>query len=292
MELRHLRYFVAVAEELHFGRAAARLHLAQPPLTRQIQQLEMELKAELFQRTKRRVALTEAGRVLLVEARALLEQADGAIVAVRRAALGETGWLGIGFVGTAAYEILPDILRAYRQSYPDVELVLREMNTAAQLEAIHERRIHVGLVRPSLRDTALAHETIQQEPLVIVLWEGHPLAKRAELSIADLREQKFVLYPRTPHPNFSDQTINLCISAGFVPDVVQEAQEIQTAISLVSAGMGVTLAPGSIQRLGWPGIVYKPIAPPTPTSDLIAAYRPDDTSPVLRGFLEVARRTA
>jgi len=291
MELRHLRYFVAVAEELHFGRAAARLHIAQPALTRQIQQLEIEIKVVLFQRTKRRVQLTSAGEVLLSEARNLLAGSDNAIAAARRAARGETGWIGIGFVGTATYEVLPVILRAYRGRYPDVEIVLREMSTQAQIQAIHERRIHVGLMRPSKPDKSLATLILQQEPLVIAMCEDHRLVKKAELPLSALKDEQFVLFPCAPRPSFADQIVELCLGAGFVPQVAQEVHEIQTAISLVAAGMGVTLAAQSIERLGLPGVVYRPIASPAPVSELIAAYRIGDASPVLQAFLKIARET-
>lgn len=291
MELRHLRYFIAVAEELHFGHAAARLHLAQPPLTRQIQQLEAELKVTLFQRTKRRVQLTRAGEVLLAEARALMTAADNAVAAAQRAARGESGRLAIGFVGTATYEVLPVLLRPFHNRYPAVDIALSEMSSQEQAPAIHERRIHVGLMRPSLPDRSIATLMLQQEPLVAAVWEGHPLAERPQIALNALRDENFVLYPIRPKPNFADQLVEFCVQAGFVPRVVQEAQETQTAISLVAAGIGVTLAPHSVEKLGWPGVVYRPIAPPAPLSELIAAYRPDEESPVLKAFLDVARET-
>jgi DNA-binding transcriptional LysR family regulator len=287
MELRHLRYFTAVAEELHFGRAAQKLNIAQPPLTRQIQDLERELGAQLFYRTKRRVQLTEAGKALLDEARRMLDQADRIRIIVQRAARGETGRIAIGFVNTAIYEKLPDALRAFRLRYPDAELVLREMNSGSQVEALREKRIQVGFMRNAPADKNLKSILIQKEPLIAVLPSGHRLAAEEEIPLGLLASDPFILYPRSPRPSFADQIIETCVHAGFAPDVAQEALEIQTSMSLVAAGIGVTLAPNSITRLNWPDVVCIPLASPTPISELCAAYRADDESPVLKAFLNV-----
>src|SRR3954453_15892050 len=203
MELRHLRYFVAVAEELHFGRAARRLQLAQPPLSRQIQGLEQELGVRLLERTKRHVELTPAGKVFLEHARKLLTEADHAVAAARRAARGEIGRLAIGFVGAATYSALPELLRVFHTRFPDVELVLYEMTSAHQHDALREGRIEVGFVRPAIPDDTLARRVARGEPLVAALPAGHRLARRDEpIPLSDLAGEPFILFPRDPRPSF------------------------------------------------------------------------------------------
>jgi DNA-binding transcriptional LysR family regulator len=292
VELRHLRYFIAVAEELHFGRAAERLCIAQPPLSQQIRQLEHELGFALFSRTQRRVELTAAGRLFLDEARGALAGLEKAAAAGRRIARGEAGWLGIGFVGTATYELLPALLSAYRARYPDVELVLRELVSARQADALREKRIHVGLARPALAEDGLVSETLVREPLVAALSEGHPLSGARELRLDELAAEPFILFPRHPKPSYADYIHGVCEAAGFAPNVVQESAEIHTAVSLVAAGMGVTLVPASVHTAHREGVVYVPLAAPPPVSELCLAYRAGDDSPVLQAFLAVAREVA
>ncbi|HEY7119759.1 MAG TPA: LysR family transcriptional regulator [Tepidisphaeraceae bacterium] len=296
MELRHLRYFVAVAEELHFGRAARRLHLQQPPLSRQIQRLEEELGVKLFERTNRKVELTPAGRVFLERSRRVLEQADLAVHAARRAGRGETGSLAVGFVGSATYGVLPQILRLFRRRFPDVELVLYEMGSTAQQRAVAEGRLNLGLVRiprdKAGRDESLAEQVVQREPLAVALPRGHALAKVDALPLAKLAAEPFILFPRESRPSYSDLVLDACAKAGFVPTVAQQTQEVQTAVSLVAAGIGVTLVPDSVRSLRRDNVVYKPLAPPAPISELTAIYRRGDDSPVLARFLEIMRGTA
>jgi DNA-binding transcriptional LysR family regulator len=293
MELRHLRYFIAVAEELHFGRAAERLCIAQPPLSQQIRQLERELGFSLFNRTQRRVELTAAGRLFLDEARGALAGLEKAAAAGRRVARGEAGWLGIGFVGTATYGVLPALLSAFRTRYPDVEPVLRELVSARQADALREKRIHVGLARPALtEEDGLVSETLVREPLLATLPEGHPLSGAASLNLSALAAEPFILFPRHPRPSYADYIHAVCEAAGFSPNVVQESAEIHTAISLVAAGMGVTLVPASVHAAHREGVVYVPLAAPSPVSELCLAYRAGDPSPVLQAFLAVARAAA
>jgi DNA-binding transcriptional LysR family regulator len=289
MELRHLRYFIAVAEEMHFGRAAERLCIAQPPLSQQIQQLERELGFLLFHRTQRRVQLTEAGVMFLDEARQALANLEKAAQAGRRIARGEAGWLGVGFVGTATYAVLPAVLAAFREQYPAVELVLRELVTAKQAQALREKRIHVGLARPSPAEDDITSEPLMAEPLLAALPETHPLAKIESLALIALAAEPFILFPRFPKPSYADFVIATCEQGGFQPRVAQEAAEMQTAISLVAAGMGVTLVPACVQRLQREGMVYRPLDPPTPMTELSAVYRSNDDSPVLHAFLHVLR---
>ena len=289
MELRHLRYFVAVAEELHFGRAAERLHLAQPPLSQQIQQLERELGVMLFTRANRRVTLTAAGAAFLEGARHSLASVEQAVLAARRAARGETGLLAIGFSTSATFEALPVLLSRLRVLCPDVELTLYEMNAAEQMQALLGKQITVGLARPSLADAALTVETVLREPMIAALPETHPLAAQESLLLAELASEPFVLSPQGPKPNYADAVLALCAQAGFVPQVVQEAREMPTILSLVAAGLGVTLTPASARNLRRRGLIYRPLRDPEAMTELTVAYRRGDPSPPLARFLEIAR---
>ncbi|MGO8671988.1 MAG: LysR family transcriptional regulator [Capsulimonadaceae bacterium] len=289
MELRHLRYFVVVAEELHFGRAAERLSISQPPLSQQIQQLERELKVSLFHRTSRQVELTEAGRVLFDEARGILTAVDQATFDAQRAARGELGRIGIGFVASATYDVLPDILRRFRTEYPEIILELFEMHAAQQGLALRERRIDVALARPLLTDDDLDIEVVVTEDLVAAVAESHPLAASSSVSLGDLAAEPFVLYPREPKPSYADFVFRICESAGFTPRVTQETQQMQTALSLVSAGLGVTVVPASVQNLRRIGVAYRTFDAPAPTTQLCAASRRGDRSPLLANFLRIVR---
>lgn len=290
MELRHLRYFLAVAEELHFGRAAARLHISQPPLSQQIRQLEREIEVDLFVRTRRQVQLTEAGRMFVPEARALLDRLDVATRAARRVAHGETGVLAVGLIASAMYGLLPTLYRRFREKYPDVTLLLTELSTNEQVTALHAGQIHVGLARAPVADETLLAEPLAEEPFLVALPRGHPLAAQAALVLRDLAGEPFVLFPRQPRPGWFDAVQNACLAAGFRPSVVQEALELSTAVTLVAAGIGVTLVPAQAGALHLDDVVYRPLLPPAPTTKLVALRRQDAPPPALR-FLEVARQT-
>ena len=289
MELRHLRYFVAVAEELHFGRAAERLFIAQPPLSQQIQQLEREIGAPLFARTSRRVTLTAAGEALLTEAREILARVERAGESARRAARGETGWLGIGFSASATYEVLPNALRVFRERYPDVELQLYEMTAAEQAHALREKQIHVGFARPFVEEADLIVEPVAREPFLVALPERHRLAGQEQVAMMELADEPFLLFPQQPKPSYGDAIRALCERAGFAPRVAQEVRAMQTAISLVAAGIGVTLVPESVQDMHRRGVVYRTLAEPSAETVLMMVYRRDDASPTLRAFLDVVR---
>jgi DNA-binding transcriptional LysR family regulator len=289
MELRHLRYFLAVAEELHFGRAAARLHIAQPPLSQQIRQLERELGYDLFLRTQRRVRLTEAGAAFQEEARALLERLEHAKAAAGRIARGEAGALGVGFVASATYALLPRLYRRFRERHPDVALALEEMSTAEQVDALRAGRIQLGLARPPVGDDTLAAEPLADEPLVAALPARHPLAARRSLPLRALAHEAFVLFPRHPRPGWIDVVQGVCRAAGFRPAVAQEVLELSTAVTLVAAGVGVTLVPASAQALRLDGVAYRPLREPSPSTRLVALRRPDERKAVVDRFLDVAR---
>lgn len=291
MELRHLRYFVAVAEELHFSRAALRLHIAQPPLSQQIRQLEAELGVTLLNRTKRHVELTVPGQAFLTEARRALAQAERAVRTAQRASRGEIGHLAIGFVPSADLDILPRTLRVWGARFPQVELELLALLPAQQVTALRERRIQVGILRLPIDEAELTIEPIQREPLVAALSERHPLARRARVRVADLRADPMILFPRRAAPDYYDALVGVCRRAGFTPRVSHETPSIQTNLALVAAGFGVTLLPAAIRNLQRAGVVYRPLTPPIPHVEMAAAYRRGDEGPALSAFLEVLRQT-
>ena len=289
MELRHLRYFVAVAEELHFGRAAARLFIAQPPLSQQIQQLERELGVMLFQRTSRRVQLTPAGESFLTGVRQTLDALDAAVHSTRRAARGETGWLGIGFAASATYDLLPAVLHDFRERYPDVALSLMELNAVEQSAALRDRSIHVGFARPHADEADVVVEAVLREPFLVALPDAHPLAGRSELSLAMLAEEPFVSFPEKPLPSYAQIVRAVCEGVGFAPRVVQEVREMQTAISLVAAGLGIALLPASVHHLHRDGVVYRPLPDSAPRTELAVVTRKEDAPPALHNFLGIVR---
>lgn len=292
MELRHVRYFVAVAEERHFGHAAERLHMAQPPLSRQIMLLEQEIGVQLFERTKRRVRLTPAGESFLVKARQLMALADDAVADARRVASGSSGTLSVAFVGSTMFTILPEILSEARARLRDVALSLHEMSTGPQIKAILDGRVQVGFVRPGIVHPDVVSEVILREPILIALPRSHPAAGLSEIQIATLAGDPFVLIASTARPSFTDQTLALCVAAGFTPNVVQEALEIQTVLGLVASDLGVAFVPASVRRIDWPGVVLLPIAAPSPTTELSIAYRRSEPSPILPHFLAIVRELA
>jgi DNA-binding transcriptional LysR family regulator len=288
VELRHLRYFVAVAEELHFGRAAERLHMAQPPLSQQIRQLEVEIGFDLFRRTKRSVQLTEAGQLFLDRVRVIFTQVDQAIEIGRQANRGDLGQMVVGFVGSAAYNVLPPILQTMRTQVPGVGLELRELTTVQQLQWVAEGTIDVGFVRPPVNLPGLESEVIFQEPLVVALPESHPLCQGETVAVRSLMHEPFIQFPRVLAPGLYDPIISLCQQAGFSPNVVQEAIQMQTIVSLVAAEMGVAIVPASLQNLQRKGVVYKPLVEVTPLVAIALVWR-KFPSPALQRFVEVAR---
>ena len=292
MELRQLRYFAAVAEELHFGRAAERLRIAQPALSRQIQALEKELLVQLLLRNRRRVQITVAGQVFLDRARAILARANDAVLAAQRASGGASGTLNLGFVGSATYDVLPGVLRAFRQVAPDVDLTLSEMTVHAQIEALTEKRIDIGLLRLPVKTEGLVFRTISREPLYVALPASHRLAQLPALRLRALAEEPFVLYPDHPRPSWTEFVIGLCQQAGFHPVIVQRTVEIQTTLSLVAAGIGVSIVPKCIENIQRKNVVFRRLAGVRTRTELLAAYRENDSSPVVRTFLKVLWQAA
>jgi DNA-binding transcriptional LysR family regulator len=287
VELRHLRYFLAVAEERHFGRAARRLRIAQPPLSRQIQALETEIGFPLFDRSRRRVELTAAGTALHEHVLRVFEALDLGLHEAKRAAAGQTGRIAVGYLSSVAFSGLPELISAFRARSPGVEVVLRELPPQEQVEALKGRRIDVGFIRGELDDDELTSRCVRREPLAVALPEGHRLAARARLPLELLAREPFVSFPRQRGPVFFDFIMRLCHDAGFTPRIVQEAPQLDM-VSLVAAGFGVAILPGSMRHAARPGVVFRSIVG-APTTDLRVAWRPDDTSPVLRDFLDVLR---
>ena len=292
MELRHLRYFLTLAEELHFGRAAERLHIAQPPLSQQIRQLETELGFELFHRTKRKVELSEAGEVFLTEVQQIFRQLEQAILLGRQTSRGEIGHLVVGFVSSAAYNILPDILQKSRNIIPDVSLELHELTTDEQLRWLQSGRIDVGFVRPPVDENTYESKIIFQESLAIALSENHRLANQDKISLQSLSEESFILFPRFLAPGLYDVIISFCQQAGFSPQLAQEAIQMQTIVSLVAAEIGVAIVPESLQNLQRTGVVYKSFVEETPQISIAMIWRKNDVLPTVQKFLGVAQDIA
>jgi DNA-binding transcriptional LysR family regulator len=289
MELRHLRYFVAVAEELHFRRAAERLHVSQPPLSQQIRALEGELGVTLFERNRRRVELTAAGAALLTEARAILSHVDHAVDITQRAARGEAGALAIGFVGSAMYGRLPDVVRAFHAERPSVALRLRELPTADALSALAEGRIDVGVVRPAQVESGIEIDVVQREGVLAALPEGHRLAGAEALSLSDLGGEAFVMLARREAPGLFGALDAAMRELGVAPREVQEVTEMRTVLGLVSAGVGVSVVPASVAGSERSHVVFLPLKGRVPTVELALAWRGGDASPPLAAFLALAR---
>ncbi|MFF0729494.1 LysR family transcriptional regulator [Streptomyces sp. NPDC004134] len=289
VDLRQMRYFIAVAEELHFGRAAARLHMAQPPLSRQIRLLEGAVGARLLDRSRRSVALTAAGRVFLAEARATVRQADRAVEQTLRAARGETGQLAVAFIDAAIYSVIPPVVRRFSQVRPGVEVSVTELRIPDQIREVAEGRLQAGFVHPPVPDPRLAVETVFTEELAVALPAGHPLAVRARVDVAELAGTPLIQFPREINPPLFDDIVALCRAAGYTPPSLREASPKQTVIGLVAAGLGASLLPASLENLRRDGVVYRPLAGPGLTVDTSVIWRRTDRDPVLHAFLRVVR---
>lgn len=288
-ELRHLRYFVAVAEELHFGRAAQRLGIAQPPLSQQIQRLEQAVEARLLERTRRRVELTPAGELFLADARRILADVESSAAAARRVAQGQTGTLTVAFAASVMFLDLPGIIRRFREAFPGVHLDLRELPTGHQLIALRTGEIDVGFLREPPPDPALRTETIMREAFQVAVSRRHRLASRRRVTVADLAHEDFVLFPPDVAPGLHAQVLALCADAGFTPRVRQISRELYTTVSLVEADMGVTIIPASVRQMGWKGVRYFAIDGPLAETRVDAAWRTDNNAPLIRSFLDIAR---
>ena len=295
MELRQLKSFVVVAEEMNVGRAATRLHLTQPSLSRQIAALERDLGVELFARVKRRFVLTAAGATFLAEAQDLLRRSEEAVRAAQRTQRGELGTLRLRFVQSATFEPLPQILGAFRRAYPEVVLDLESWTTLRQTEALRDGRIDVGLLRPTAPADAtavvrlapgLASRVVAEDSLVAVLPARHRLARRKRLRLAELADEPFVFYSRPSGPIVHDTIIGFCRAAGFTPRI-QQAADVQTIVALVAAGLGVSLLISPTPPTNPDAVVYRELSDDLPPWPLSVAWSPDNRSPVLERFLEL-----
>lgn len=290
METRHLRYFVAVAEERHFGRAAARLHMAQPPLSQQIKQLEEQLGTALLTRTTRRVDLTPAGEMFLGRARNLLAELEQLAQDVRTVGEGASGVLRVGFTGTATYRLVPGIVEAARRDMPGLQLnVQGEMLTPEMEEALVEGRLDVAVLRPPVRSTAIELTFLEQDRLSVALPENHRLAGREELELSDLTDEPFVCYPPTSAVNLIVQ--EACRRAGFMPRVVQVARETSTLLTFVDAGLGVALLPTTARLPSSQRVTFRPLHD-APAVDLALAWKTGNDAPLVHNFLKLCEPVA
>jgi DNA-binding transcriptional LysR family regulator len=288
MELRQLRYFVAVAEELHFRRAAARLHMSQPPLSNQLRLLEEELGCPLMIRSRRRVELTPAGESFLRDARGLLEGLDEAVQTARRIDAGQAGQLRISFVGSALLSLVPDVVKRYRAAHPDVEVLLRERSTEEQLRELRAGSIDVALVPLPVDAPDLRTEVLRRERAVAALPAAHALAGLDHVPLRRLASEPLVMFPREQAPGLHDRLLASLSGPDGAPSVAQYAPETQTIIGLVAAEIGVALVQASVQRLALPGVTYRPVRS-APTIELAALLPPGQPSPQAREFVELAR---
>lgn len=289
MDLRHLRYFIAVAEELNFTRAADRLHIAQPPLSQQIRHLEEELGVTLLHRTKRHVELSEAGQVFLDHARKILRSTEVAAVQARRAQRGEIGRLSVGFFEHMSYTLLPPIFRAYRERFPDVDVDVRWFPVIGQADALRRGDVDISFMRPGTDSEDITTEVLVTEPFVIAVPASHPFATEDSLSLRDCAAERFVMY--TPHlaPDFHDMILRMCATAGFTPRVALEVGQVYTCLGLVSSGIALAFVPSSVQRIHLDHVVYKPLRSRSLPVEVMLGWRRTNTSSLIGAFVETAK---
>lgn len=280
IEIRHLRYFLAVAQELNFSRAAEKLNMAQPPLSRQIQLLEAELGLQLFDRESRPLSLTPGGRLFREQAQGVMQRMDEMAGTMKRFAASERPRFVIGIVPSVIYARLPHVIRGFRQVAPEVELSLIEMMSLEQIAALKEGRIDAGFGRVRFDDPALRREVLREERLVVAMPLGHPLVGEQPISLVDLAVETLVVYPREPRPSYADQVLSIFRDRGLEPAQIMEVRELQTAIGLVASTVGVCLVPASVRLMERGDVVYQELVE-TVTSPIIFSYRRDDTSGLL-----------
>lgn len=293
MDLRQMKYFCALAEELHFGRAAQRLHMAQPPLTRQIRALEEELGTALFLRTHKGVELTAAGQTLLDEVPNILSLAQRASERTRLAGEGLIGRLDVGIFGSGVLDVIPRLLADFHRERPDVRLELHNMTKAEQLQALRERRITVGFNRLVQAEPGLGVQVVLREPLVVGLPETHPLCGRTQIDLRDLSGVPMILYPNAPLPGLAQEVTAAFVREGARLEVTQEVEDVLTCVALVASGFGCCITTQSAMSLRLPGVTYRPLrSRHLRDIALCCLYRTDDSSPVLAAFLEVVHSFA
>ncbi len=289
IDLRHLRYFVAVAEELHFGRAATRLGIQQPPLSQQIKQLEFEIGHALFIRSSRSVALTAAGRELLERSRRTLTRLEEDLHAVQRVGRGEVGTLTVGFAGSAMLTMLPDVIKTYRRDYSEVKLRLQEDVTSGVIDGLRDGTMDLGFLRDPGEIEGLIIESVWREPYVAILSSRHRLAHQKSISPSKLKGEPFIFHRRSVGPVAYDRTIAVCERAGFTPVTVQEAPQWTTAIRLIAAGLGYSIAPACVAKLGVPGVVFRPIVAKDAFTEIALGHRNEALMSTAEAFLKLAK---
>lgn len=293
VELRHLRYFVAVAQSGGLTSAAESLNITQPPLTRQIRQLEDLLETKLFVRQSRGMELTDAGKSLLEDARNILALTEQALERSRLAGQGKLGQLDVGVFGSVMLDIVPRIIQRFRQLHPEVEVVLHNLDRSGQIKALEERRLTVGFNRFFKEEPGLSWEVLLTENLHLAVHESHPFAKRDDVNFSEIDGQQLIMYPRSPRPGFIDHLLSMFHDQNVHPKIAQEVDDVVTAVSLVSAGVGLSFVVDSSCNLHLPGVVYLPVKDQDrATFDLCMIRRTHDDSRLLEGFLTVAREYA
>jgi DNA-binding transcriptional LysR family regulator len=294
MELRHLRYFVAAAEELHFRRAAERLGIAQPALSQQIQQLEQEIEALLFHRLTRGVELADAGKAFLDDARAILEHVEQAKAKAQRVARGDQGMIRIGFTGSASFNpIVPGVIQDYRARFPGIAVSLVESGTSQLVDSLRAGRVDAAFIRsPSREVDGLLVVSILEEEMLVALPSRHDLAASASLPLEALSGEPFILFPRANSPEVYDNIVQACQHAGFSPKIVQQAPEVASALNLIAAGEGVSIVPASMRHMQPQGVAYRAILGDAPRAPLSLAHRSNEPSAAVRNLAALARRAA
>jgi DNA-binding transcriptional LysR family regulator len=292
MELRQIRYFQCVARELSFTKAARILHIAQPPLSRQIKMLEEELGVAVFERLGRGIALTDAGRYFLDQTEKMTQRLEETINATRRIGKNDRIWFGVGFVPSTLYGHMPALIRQLRQLNTLVEIGLVEMTTLQQFEALKSGRIDIGVGRILIKDEEIERLVLTDEPLVVALPITHHLAGRVSVRLTDIMEEPLILYPAKPRPSYADHVLDLFRQKGYSPQIIQEVNELQTAIGLVTATIGIAIVPESVRRLHRDDVVYVNLDEPEFTSPIMLSWRKNDHSAFLEQTIDLFKRTA
>lgn len=292
MELRQIRYFHCVARELSFTRAAKLLHIAQPPLSRQIKLLEEELGVKVFERQGRGIRLTDAGKYFMDHTQKMTQQLEETIKATQRIGKKDRVWFGVGFVPSTLYGYMPDFIRALRELSAQVEIGLVEMTTLQQFEALKMGRIDLGIGRIKLSDPEIARVVLRDEPLVVAVPRYHRLASVAGVGVNEILQESLIVYPAAPRPSYADHVLDLFSQHGYVPNVVQEVNELQTAIGLVAAGIGIALVPESVRRLLRDDVVYIDFQAVGFTSPIMMSWRKNDESGLLKDVVALAKNMA
>jgi DNA-binding transcriptional LysR family regulator len=290
MEFRQLKYFITVAEELHFGRAAQSLHLSQPALSKQIQALENSLEIQLFERTKHWVKLTIAGQKFLETARRVLDEVEEGIQVTKQVADGQIGRVRIGLTEATLFFLAPKILKTYKERYPQVDLIVTSGGTETNVEQLRTHQIDVGFVYLPIREPTLSVYSLYEETYIAALSASHPLAKHQQIPLTSLADEPLIFYPRSLAPVLYANFIKCCEQAGFVPNIVQEAELAQTRLGFAAAGAGITFILANMQKLNAQGVVYRPLIGDFPTLKLAVAWRQTESSPVVHQFLTMLQK--